>query len=358
MISATAYHAARTRAASLARPERGRLVVSGADRASYLQGLLTNDIQALKPGEGCYAAYLTAQGRMITDLFVYELGDVMLLTVPLPQKDAVLAKLDQFVFTEDVQLGDATDAFHTTAIVGPDAGRVLCPLIGLAEPDLVSLPPHGNRRVQFDGLAAIVTRIVDAGEPGFDLHVDSAHAHALANALQAAGVEALDVPTAEALRVESGIPVFNRDMDDETIPLEAGIESRAISVSKGCYVGQEVIVRVLHRGHGRVARKLVGVIVDGESIPAAGAAVTADGRDIGHVTSGAYSPALHRPIALAYVHRDFLTGGTAVTVEGVRGEVAPLPFVDGTRQQAVVKGERPARRGEDRPQGLRDTEKP
>ena len=99
--------------------------MSGADRATYLQGLLTNDVAALKPGEGCYAAYLTPQGRMIADLHVYELGDVILLTVPREQKDVVLAKLDQFIFTEDVQLGDVTDTFVTIAVVGPEAARIV-----------------------------------------------------------------------------------------------------------------------------------------------------------------------------------------------------------------------------------------
>src|SRR5919112_4714103 len=105
-VSAAAYDAARHHAAFVDRSSRGRLVVSGADRASYLQGLLTNDVVALKAGEGCYAAYLTAQGRMIADLHVYELGDLMLLTTMGAVKDTVLAKLDQFIFSEDVQLGD------------------------------------------------------------------------------------------------------------------------------------------------------------------------------------------------------------------------------------------------------------
>jgi folate-binding protein YgfZ len=327
MISASAYHAARTHAASLNRPDRGRLVVSGADRASYLQGLLTNDIEALKPGEGCYAAYLTPQGRMIADLFVYELGDVILLTVPLPEKDDVLARLDQFVFSEDVQLGDATDAFHTTAIVGPKAAGLLGPLVGLSGDVLAGLPAHGNRRVTFGDEPAIVTRVADTGVPGFDLHVDRSRSGMLMDALRAAGVEALDSATADALRVEAGIPAFNRDMDQDTIPLEAGIESHAISFSKGCYVGQEVIIRVLHRGHGRVARKLVGLVLDGESVPSSGASVSVEGRDIGQVTSGVFSPALGRGIALAYLHRDFLTPGTAVVVGSVHAQVAALPFV-------------------------------
>ena len=124
-ISEDAYQAARHHAAFIERFDRGRIVVTGGDRASYLQGLLTNDIAALKPGEGCYAAYLTPQGRMIADLLVYELGDVILLTMPLELKDVVLAKLDQFIFTEDVQLGDVTATFAAIAIVGPIPPAVL-----------------------------------------------------------------------------------------------------------------------------------------------------------------------------------------------------------------------------------------
>src|SRR5215212_8722444 len=120
-ISAAAYDAARHHAAFLDRSHRGRIVVSGADRASYLQGLLTNDIVALKAGQGCYAAYLTAQGRMIADLYAYELGHAMLLAMTGGVKDVVLAKLDQFIFAEDVQLGDVTGTFAQIAVVGPDA---------------------------------------------------------------------------------------------------------------------------------------------------------------------------------------------------------------------------------------------
>src|ERR1700724_457783 len=129
-VSVDAYQAARRHVASIDRSDRGRIVVSGADRASYLQGLLTNDIAALGAGSGCYAAYLTPQGRMIADLFVYELGDVMLVTVPREQKDAVLAKLDQFIFGEDVQLGDVTGSFFVIAIVGPDAAGIVSGIVG------------------------------------------------------------------------------------------------------------------------------------------------------------------------------------------------------------------------------------
>ena len=276
---ASAYQAARHGAAFIDRSARGRLIVRGRDRASYLQGLLTNDIPAVKAGEGCYAAYLTAQGRMISDLWVYELGDVLLLNLPGETTAGVLARLDQFIFSEDVQLGDVSEAFAQIAVVGPDAARLVGALL---EPDRVapevsprsleSLPEHGNVRGQIGGTAAIVTRVTDTGEPGFDLYVERERAAWLNAALVSAGAQEATEETAEVLRVEAGVPAFRRDMDEDTIPLEAGIESRAISLTKGCYVGQEVIIRVLHRGHGRVARKLVGLTFDGAQVPAGGTA--------------------------------------------------------------------------------------
>jgi folate-binding protein YgfZ len=133
---------------------------------------------------------------------------------------------------------------------------------------------------------------------------------------------------AEAVRIESGRPRFGLDMDTDTIPLEAGLEDRAISRSKGCYVGQEVIVRVQDRGHGRVAKRLVGFTFDAAAaVPSAGARIASGDREIGRVTSAVRSPALARPIALGYVHRDFVEPGTGVAVDGVPAVVAALPFV-------------------------------
>src|SRR5579864_766187 len=137
---ASAYQAARQRAAWIDRSARGRIVVSGKDRASYLQGLLTNDIVALTAGTGCYAAYLTPQGRMISDLWVYELGDVILLELPdIETKNVVLAKLDQFIFSEDVQLGDVTDVFAQIAVVGPASSQVVGALLGDSPARLAAL---------------------------------------------------------------------------------------------------------------------------------------------------------------------------------------------------------------------------
>jgi folate-binding protein YgfZ len=239
-----------------------------------------------------------------------------------------MAKLDQFIFSEDVQLGDVTETFAQVAVVGPDASRAVATVLGGVSADaLKALPEHGNVRTEWAGGAAIVTRVTDTGEPGYDVFVDRAQVNALKNALGAAGVVEAGESTAEAIRIESGVPLFHRDMDEETIPLEANIESRAISFSKGCYVGQEVVIRVLHRGHGRVARKLVGLLIDGDQVPPRDAVIRSGAREIGRVTSSALSPALKRPIALGYVHRDFLEPGTKVTVENAAAEVTALPFV-------------------------------
>src|SRR5262245_828266 len=287
VVSATAYDAARRRAAVLDRSDRGRIVVSGADRASYLQGLLTNDIVALKAGQGCYAAYLTPQGRMIADLYVYEVGDVILLTMDGAVKDTVLARLDQFIFGEDVQLGDVTDAFAQVGVIGPEAAAIVSGILGgVSAETLSALAEHAVLRTAWNGESAIVARITDAGVAGYDIFVDRAKSAALLSGVTGAGAVPVDEDTVESLRIESGAPRFHRDMDEETIPLEAGIEGRAISFTKGCYVGQEVIIRVMHRGHGRVARKLVGLVVSGDQPPKAGTTVRSGDREIGQLKIG------------------------------------------------------------------------
>lgn len=323
-----AYQAARTHAALLER-RRGRIVVSGRDRATYLQGLLTNDIPALKEGHGCYAAYLTPQGRMISDLFVYELGDVILLTLPMTTKEVVLAKLDQFIFSEDVQLGDVTDTFGSVVVVGPDAALAVNALLGTEVATLAAMPVHGNLRGTASGQPVIVLRVDDTGEPGFELLVPAEALAGVRMLLLNAGAIDADEATAEQLRIEAGVPRFGQDMDEETIPLEAGIETTAISFTKGCYVGQEVIIRVLHRGHGRVARKLVGLTFEPATpVPVPGTVLRVEEKEVGAITSSTFSPASGRPIALGYVKRDFIEPGTAVvTADGSPAQVVPLPFV-------------------------------
>lgn len=303
----------------------GRVRLRGPDRRSYLQGILTNDIAALTPGTGCYAAMLTAQGRMISDMRVLELGDAILLDVPGDLAEAVRDHLDRFVFSEDVQVEDVSASLAEVGLYGPRALDVL--QAAPTEGGLSGLL-YGSTRVRVAGHDAVVVRSDDIGIAGVDILVDAALQPAVEAALAAAGAATANEADVETVRIESGRPRFGADMDAETIPLEAGLEERAISRSKGCYVGQEVIVRVQDRGHGRVARRLVGLSFDASAgVPAPGGAIHAADRDVGRITSAIWSPALARPIALGYVHRDFAAQGTHVSVAGSDAVVTGLPFV-------------------------------
>ena len=324
------YQAAQDSAVLVDRSSNGKIAVAGADRRSYLHAMLTNDIEPLQPGAGCYAAYLTAQGRMITDMRVLEVGDLILMDLPAPLVQPVMEKLDQFVFSEDVKFGDLTEAFAELTVVGPHAGRVVFDTLssggtvpaGVSSAgDLETWPEFRNARVTFHGEMVLLAATRDAGLPGFDLFVERPHAQRLADALAAAGARPVTADVMETLRIEAGRPQFGADLDGETIPLEAGIEGRAISFTKGCYPGQEVVVRVLHRGRGRVARRLVTLKIEGETVPAARTTLRAPAdasggaREIGRITSATWSPRFGGPIALGYVHRDFTEAGRAVEVE-------------------------------------------
>lgn len=336
MSQSDQYAAVRHHAGLLDRTARGRIVLRGADRRSFLHALVTNDITGLGPGAGCYAALLTPQGRLIADMYVIDLGDVTLLDVHSDVRDDLMARLDMLIFSEDVQLGDVTAAWGCLSVQGPESAGVL---VGALDADahqalaaaLGRLSQLGSVRCTFAADVAVVARSDDFGAPGFWVYLATEQLASLRAALHLAGATAVDADTAEVLRLESGHPLFHVDLDEETIPLEAGLESRAISWTKGCYPGQEVIVRIRDRGHGRVARKLVGLRVDGPDAPGRGARIEADGKEIGRITSAAWSPALQSPIALGYVHRDCAEPGNRVRIW--HGEVlldatvSALPFV-------------------------------
>jgi folate-binding protein YgfZ len=285
---------------------RSQIAVGGPARGNFLQGFLTNDTTALSSGHGCYAAWLTPQGRMLCDLHVLESGDMILLDVPAADAVQIAERLEQFHFTEDVQIA-ALDALRSVWVHGPAAAR----LLGHAEYN--AWEQYQNARAELVGAAVVVARIDQLGVPGFVIYVDSSHHDAVVHTIADAGALYATDATLEAARIEACYPVFGIDMTTDTIPLEAGIEDRAISLTKGCYVGQEVIIRILHRGHGRVVRKLVRLQVDG-GVPLPAAKVFSAEREIGFITSAATSPRLGA-VALGYVHRDFLEPGTVVAVD-------------------------------------------
>lgn len=346
MISNRGYAALHRGAALLDRRERGRLRLTGADRRSYLQGLLTNDIVALTQGHGCYAALLTPQGRMLSDMRVSELGDAVLIDLPSATAEAVRARLSDFIFSEDVDVQDAQPTLAQLGLYGPQAAVVLAAASGEGDAlraRLESLALNHNMSLTIAGAPVVVVGSDDYGSDGFEIFPGVERALEVEGALRQAGAVAVDPETVDVTRVEAGRPAFGADMDERTIPLEAGIEERAISLTKGCYVGQEVIIRVLHRGQGRVARHLVGLIGDvGDPVPAAGARVDAAnlirepsadavaGKAVGAVTSAVHSPRLGGPIALAYVHRDYVEPGRLLAVDVAGGyhqvRVSRLPF--------------------------------
>ncbi|HSK38643.1 MAG TPA: hypothetical protein VK943_02640, partial [Arenibaculum sp.] len=189
------YAAAHQGAALLDRSKRGKLVVNGADRRSYLHAMFTNDIEALVAGTGCYSAYLTPQGRMIADMRVLDLGDVLLLDLDAEVTGEVLQKLDQFVFSEDVQFGDVTATFELLSVVGPSAAGLVSAVLddqanadqALTARSLAEWPEFHNQRAAFGGEMALVVASRELGPPGFDVFVPSGHGRKLADALRAVG---------------------------------------------------------------------------------------------------------------------------------------------------------------------------
>ncbi len=305
MFSPEGYRALRHGAGVVYRRDRGLLSVTGADRLAWLQGLLTNDVAAMPNGGVCYAAYLTPQGRMITDMRVAHFADRTLLDVPASLASGLQARLQGLLFSEDAEVSDASRHLELIDVHGPDAAAVA------------------------DGDSLVADAVF--GIPGYSAFVSSPDAVALVGRLVSRGGVETTLATLDVLRVEAGRPAFLVDMDEHTIPLEAGIEDRAISFTKGCYVGQEVIVRVMHRGGGRVAKKLVGLMLEKAQLPHAGDIILAGGREAGRLTSVVWSPLLQRGIALGFVHRNFAEPGVWVkirTIDGaVEGKIVPLPFV-------------------------------
>jgi folate-binding protein YgfZ len=331
------YRAARETAAVFDRSWRGKIAVAGGDRRTYLHAMLTSDVLALPPGGGCYAAYLTPQGRMIADMSVLELGDLVLLDLDPAVTTTVLQKLDQFIFGEEVKLGDLSEAFGRLTVAGPQAARVVAGIMsgpgqpGLGEGELAAWTEFQNVRASFRGQMALVAASWDTGEAGFDLYVERPLVPELAASLAAAGAVSAGSADWEVLRIEAGRPAFGIDMDGDTMVLEAGIGDRAISFTKGCYPGQEIVIRTLHRGQGRIPRRIVGLRVAGDAVPNRGDLVRGGDRDAGRVTSAAWSPRVGGPIALAMVHRDFLAPGTGLSIhhgdQALPAAVVMLPFV-------------------------------
>jgi folate-binding protein YgfZ len=342
MSTMPGYDAARTSAVVVDRSGEGRLRLTGADRVTWLQGLVTNDVAALQPGEGCYAAFLTPQGRMIADLRILATREALLLDVPTVARAAVAERFEQFIITEDVVVEDVTARVARLAVHGPQAAAVLAKALDEPMATFAYLTEHGHVDVEFQDAPVVVAGACDLGFPGFDVYCAADRMTDVVARLFAAGAHDITAEAWDTLRIEAGLPLFGVDMDADTIPLEAGIEERAISQTKGCYVGQEVVIRILHRGGGRVVRRLVAWRADAQSapdvVPVAGTPLIVEGKEIGRVTSAAWSPSLLLIIGLGYAHRDHTEPGTHLTVAAdapIAATVARAPLVAAASRAAA-----------------------
>ena len=232
-----------------------------------------------------------------------------------------MARLEQFLFSEDVKLGSLAGALATVWVHGPGAPGALEQSLDGAS-GLREWPQYRHGHVAFAGESLVLARIDQLGVPGYCAYLSAGRHDDLVAALTASGALTVGPEALAAARIEAAYPLFGVDMTADTIPLEAGIEPRAISTSKGCYVGQEVIIRVLHRGHGRVVRKLVSLRIYGQR-PEQGAKLYVGDREVGFVTSAGESPR-SGTIALGYAHRDFLSPGTELEVETPLGRAPAI----------------------------------
>ena len=304
------YRALREEAGFLDR-RRGMVLVKGPQAIEFLQGQLTNDLEALGADEGAYAALLDRKGHMQADMRVLRLGtgEIWLDTEPEPV-GAVLRHLRMYSVGREVEVAEASSSWAVTSLIGPAAAEAAGtgPLPG----------EHAQRRLERQGIEVLAV----ATDLGVDLITRVEQADELRGLLASSGVAEVSEAAAEILRVESGRPRFGREMSSATIPQEAGIDGRAVSFTKGCYIGQETVARLHYRGkpnrHLRGLR-LEAPVSDDEEI-------TLEAREVGRIGTAVLSPA-HGPIALAVIRREAEPGAlVGVGENAVRARVMEPPF--------------------------------
>jgi len=315
----------RTGAGLFAMKNRALLEVRGEDRVRWLDGMISGDVQALEDAEtgaGCYATLLTNRGAIVADLHVGRLGEIFVLESRRDQIAKIQETLERFIIADDVTLVDRSGDLETLGIEGPHAARIL----ESATATELDLPPESWAELEIDGCPIRVGAFGFTGEDAFQIYVSADDRGAVERALEAAGAEwgliRGDAASLDVMRIEAGIPLLGAELDETVLPPEARLE-RAISTSKGCYVGQEIVARL--RARGQVNHLLVGLRIEGEALPDVDTPLLSDGRSSGEVTSAALSPT-YGPIALGYVRREHSEVGTRVEFEGGAARVSALPF--------------------------------
>jgi folate-binding protein YgfZ len=293
----------------------GRIRVSGSEATMFLNGLVTNDMKALGENRWMPAAFANVQGRLIGAVRIVRGKEpAFLIDTDAASRDGVLKTISRFTLAGDFRVLDLTDETALMTVQGKRAAEIVEKVFETA---VAALPRNGVVETRWQDVPVTIFRATHTAEDGFDVVIDAAQAPALQQAIVNAGAQPVSEKVAEILRVEAGIARYGRDMDETNVVPETNLED-AVSYTKGCYVGQEIIVRIKHRGH--VAKKLTGLRLDTDRQIGAGAAIK----------SAVVSPALGQTIALGYVRYEHLAPGTNVVIDGVAATVTELPFIRGS----------------------------
>lgn len=303
---------------------RSRVCLIGADRIRFLHGQVTNDVKRLRGGEGCYAALTTAKGKMQSDLNIFNLQEELLLDFESGLTALVSERLNKYIVADDVQVVDVAPHYGLLSVQGPKAAVVL-QSIGRFDrlPDkpltIVSIADATTG----DWYVANHARV---GSVGYDIFVPDAALETAVNklltAVKSVGGSACGWDAFEIARLEAGIPRFGVDMDESHLASECGIENRAISYSKGCYIGQEVLNRIHSMGHVNRELRALHISTDVQNLPKRGDKLFHDGKEVGHLTSVAFSPELKCGVALGYVRRESNAVGNVLQVRADAREFA------------------------------------
>jgi folate-binding protein YgfZ len=308
----------------LDRSERGKLALTGSGAVEFLNGQVTNELADLRPGEGCYAAFLTHKGKMLGDLRILAVGEgadgapaELLLDTERQALQGLFDMIRRFKIGYDVELHKRTVERGLLSLIGPQAFATA----GAERPEIARLADgreHANVALELDGAPVVAVRT----DVGVDLICDAQDTERLSGALLARGSAPVSEQAGECLRVERGRPRYGIDIDDTTIPQEAGLNERAVSFTKGCYVGQETVARLHYKG--KPNRHLRGLLLSAPVAP--GEELHLGERAVGRVSSAVVSPELG-PIALALVRREAEPGATvSVGEHGTNALVSELPF--------------------------------
>ncbi len=295
------YTALHDSAAWFELPGRGKIRVTGEDRARLLHAMLSNDVRSLAPGQGNYHFLLNAQGHILADANLYVLADHILLDCEPELGEKIFQHLDHFIIADDVELEDVTATLTTVALEGPRAEAIAG----------VTLSAEDNAHAPFEG--GVVARTSATGQPGLWFFVDPAWKADLVRRFEAGGAVSATAAEVQAVRVENGRPRYGDDFGESNLAQETQ-QARALHFTKGCYLGQEIVERI--RSRGQVNRLLVRLAIDGAEPPEPGTAVLAGEQEAGKLTSPVYSPRLGCCAALAIIRREFAAPGKELAVAG------------------------------------------